>query len=823
MNSDQIRAHLGHRHRRSKTKSSYWNLSMWSFRICSHLDCCLRLIGTNLHSKHDRECFYARAVYRTWRSWKSPASSDHRTPWDGNKCPLKSCDSRFKDISSMLTHLEEECKALRSKVDTACSQVRSTERSTPTALISQTVAGSDESRPRCSKCHSTWCRTKSLLENNKGLKRIRSLHDSLLGRRKSSRPLDTIVELAAGSPSRSSSSATQPPSYSESQAAGHGAYQSLPPMNPACELEGPVPQTLRPVEVEAVLPSELDGAGAFLPVELPASFPAFGDARPEAASAVRGRSSKSFTGVSDMSDTTASTHGRDSLVSVCSRPTVSSSSTTASLPPICTTIKPLNTQGAIFTDFLTQSPEGDEDGGFSSEVLFANRLGHRVETPSIGAGRFSSDHTMAHTTMEHSTMERAFTPSPNSPSLTFSMIPSTSSSVDRQESCLPTQTTSTATMSHLNPGASTNPSPLSPEATVSPGQAFLEKLESLKLTLYNLRDTEKKHRTNKFLAGSILNLPNEVTLLGGLDSLGKLLGGAGEGRIPYKFCFAYLSLAMAVEIKQRIPETYHAALRDDFERFVDTEGEAGLTWRFLNVAHFYLKGLNACNPAPGHGRMVTDEETTRRVHVNFQLMRVCLRGNPFPRLPSSSRQDSYSSTASTLVNGDVDAQVLLPRHSPSRTPSFDSTLGTSSDEGEANTAWQQYQSSPRKRRKCEPVETSCPPCGFYPAAGLNQQKKLSRHRATRKHRRITEELRIGCELQPSSAPLGGTPPTPRVVGTSPPAITTPPRLGADTIFHCPLRHVSGCSTTFSRKDNIKSHLKRKHREIIDENTPYGRR
>lgn len=518
---------------------------------------------TNCHSKHDRECFYARAVYRTWRSWQSPAFSDPRTPWEGNKCPMTSCSSRFKDISSMLTHLEADCMALRSKVDKACSQAQSTQTPTPVTTVSQVVGGSGESQPRCLKCHSTWCRTKSLFENTKGLKRIRSFHGSLMpGRRKNTPPPDTKVVRGAR--------------ILNSVEVVHGT-QALEPVE-APTWEG---QALQPVEVPTWEGQqgrwELAGRAHVPPIELPASSPVLSDSRLGATCGIRSTPSKSFTGVSDMSETTASTHGRDSLVSVYSRPTVSSSSTTLSLPPICTATKPLDTQKPTYVESLTQSPIDTDDGDLSSEVSFIS--GPQVETPAMVAGQFSPKHTAKQT----------FAPPRNCSSSVLPTVLSLSSELHQQESYLPSQSIPRQTTWNPDP-APTNPTGFSPEALAPADQASVAKLERLKVTLSNLRKSEQNNVTDRIWAGSMSDLPDEFVLRGALDTFGKLRMGVKEDLIISKFCFAYLTLAMAVEIGESVPETYHTDLRDDFNRFVDTDGDLGLTWRFLNVASLYLNG-----------------------------------------------------------------------------------------------------------------------------------------------------------------------------------------------------------------------------------------
>lgn len=190
-------------------------------------------------------------------------------------------------------------------------------------------------------------------------------------------------------------------------------------------------------------------------------------------------------------------------------------------------------------------------------------------------------------------------------------------------------------------------------------------------------------------------------------------------------------------------------------------------------------------------------------------MKVYLHENPSPRLPLASRQDSYSSTASTLVNDDADTQLTPRTRSPSRTTSYDSTLSTSVDEVEETSPWSRPQASPRKRHRDEPAEISCPRCAFFPDAP-GQQKKLIRHYGTQKHNRLAARFSDG-----SGAPAGAPP------------LTALPRRGEDGVVICPHPRPDGspCQskfTKYTRKDNFKNHLEKKHPEVNPENIMRGK-
>jgi len=225
------------------------------------------------------------------------------------------------------------------------------------------------------------------------------------------------------------------------------------------------------------------------------------------------------------------------------------------------------------------------------------------------------------------------------------------------------------------------------------------------------------------------------------------------------------------------------------------------------------------NDYRGEQHESTGDEDSRLRFESFQEMKTYLRAHPQPRRPwglASSRQHSYDSTTSTLVEQEpilANSQQEQPlakcthnSHSPSNPFSFNDTPNTL-----PKVPISRHRPIPtitvalRQRRRGLP-STSCKPCDYNPSPGPDQQKKLSRHMITRKHRRRTcvSRARERDEyLQQGQVEIDGE-------GTEIREIR----------YSCTglLLDGSTCTKTFNRKDNLRQHCKRKHPEEEDENT-----
>ncbi|KAM7185548.1 hypothetical protein V8F33_012358 [Rhypophila sp. PSN 637] len=885
-----------------------------------------QLLDSDYYNGLNRDCFYARAVYRTWRSWKFPASS-HAMVWDRSKCPMKSCDARFQDLDSLLIHLEKECKSLQSQADL---------------------------------CHSTWCRAKSLFKSNKtfGLRRINSLHESLKKRRKTSLPEATTDHLG-GFPSRASSTTSSvPPPYSKSElATGASSLDDVYPLDSrgfVHELQAP--WFMEPVEVQAVeRASELDN----LPgrVELPASVPTYHNHSSQVNCDARDTLFKSLTSISDMTETTASSRGRDSLLSVYSRPTASSWSTTMSPPPICTTATPVDSQGPIFTDVLTMSPV-DTDNGESMETSsdfdspLYGRLGASPRSAAVspitddghkgvisseplsgGSGpdttpiplssldannrHISSEQQMAansgaaNKTMPlfHIDINNRDTPSellddsnpgetqhvPSSPrvattqsslvskdngnfsrpvlstnsqwttgtaagtrrvapGLTYKYIPTSTASdtfkpfaqasliqqsptVRKTSHPSPIQPSFTApTMSASNFTSATLPIFISsmtfPQVTGSSSaianNTFVDKLESLKVRLSDFRKALPIHGPHGTgYAEETMTMPemkDEHVLLAGLDYLEMWLKNTPKDEhtctTSYKFCFAYLVMAMVDDIRGRVPESFVHGLRADFAGFVENEGVSGLNWRFSNAASAYLRVLNHHVPTSHAGRdevAGSGQEVRRRFEV-FETMTNYLRRHPCPRRPSEpaaaittqSPGPRLAAAAQAPQPAPTANQTQRKRRRPSGEPvAAAANLPGPRPAAPASSPAQAPQPAAtanpvqrkRRRRSDKPVETCCKPCEYFPDPGQAQQKKLARHWITPKH--LNRLKSLGLATAASTPAAAGTP--------SSAGSTTPGSFVPDVPkYHCTLRRPDGtpCRVTCSRRDNLKNHMKK---------------
>lgn len=95
------------------------------------------------------------------------------------------------------------------------------------------------------------------------------------------------------------------------------------------------------------------------------------------------------------------------------------------------------------------------------------------------------------------------------------------------------------------------------------------------------------------------------------------------------------------------------------------------------------------------------------------------------------------------------------------------------------------------------------PCGFYPSPGADQQKKLTKHRITTKHRNLTttmprERKQLDDDIQEEwQFDMDGE-------GANEEEVRYPCTGLLDDGSTCPKK--------FSRKDNMRQHFKRKHPE-----------
>jgi len=487
---------------------------------------------TSIHKQNIRDSVHERVIYRTWRSWAFPGSPALTKAGVEGKCPMASCSQYFQDLSPLLLHLERDCEGVKSWVESEYSRAQ------------QAADVSGPLHPCRGRC--PWCRTRSLFDNGKpfSLKRLsmKSLHASLRKTRKrADTAKDAVPTPPPPRPATSKSFFPPPPSPRPTYEPG---YDLADPNSPA-EIGGhPI---YPPVEIDSFeFSPELDDTS------VPASVRYVDSAWP----GVQDQVTEPPRGVSMMSDWSSSTRGRDSLISSYSQPSIPTPSTTISRLSITTSPQ---SSGPIYADAFTCSPVE------SSEYDFP---------PS-----FSAIELPASVPLEAE--PRPFPALPDEEFTFGSTLPSLNTTVPE----LPQEVaTKPLNIPEAPVPAATQPSPPIPR--------YNEMLECLKDTFSKLRKTAfgESNGMGLVTVGSLSTKPDDVTLLGALDALENALQGKRDDFTIFTFCFAYLVMAMADDIKESFAPTFHSALGQDMSEFVRREGDVGLSWRFLSVSETFLDG-----------------------------------------------------------------------------------------------------------------------------------------------------------------------------------------------------------------------------------------
>ncbi|KAL2129924.1 hypothetical protein VTI74DRAFT_7141 [Chaetomium olivicolor] len=182
-------------------------------------------------------------------------------------------------------------------------------------------------------------------------------------------------------------------------------------------------------------------------------------------------------------------------------------------------------------------------------------------------------------------------------------------------------------------------------------------------------------------------------------------------------------------------------------------------------------------------------------------------------------------TASTPIT------TASPTTITTRTPLATTTARTTAPKNPTPSLLPTERAKRRRRRGTNNPQKSlsCPPCGYYPAPGADQRKKIERHRATDKHRRnMGEGFSTSSSASPPLSALSLIPSTPHSDGT-PLRSAGLAKLAGATAGEVEgmgvergARGLPGggsvkpreehgcvvCGSSYNRRDNLRQHLKK---------------
>ncbi|KAL2258319.1 hypothetical protein VTK26DRAFT_8400 [Humicola hyalothermophila] len=354
------------------------------------------------------------------------------------------------------------------------------------------------------------------------------------------------------------------------------------------------------------------------------------------------------------------------------------------------------------------------------------------------------------------------------------------------------------------------------------------------LDLDNVGRTFSRLRQNPAWTGvsvvSLSQLSGHDALLVGIDELESLRQGCIRDTVLSKLCFAYLALAMATELGDAVPQHGHVILFQGMAEFVRTDGESGLPDAFLDVANQFLYALHAqinSQPDQRHAlrRLGSDERRPTLLALGFMRQHFQTH-TAQPRRPEQpvpqTRHHSWNSTTSTILDvvmhdgddndNDNDNNSNNTTVEGASSETFDPLLPadgcwTISDPPSqqrqrrpggaagnnpnlkrngpppppppslSSSAAKQAGRNPKPPPARQASAVCCVACGFYPAGGPDQRKKMGRHVLTDKHRRNTGQGRGAAAAD------------------------------AERRFPCP-----ACSSAFNRRDNLRQHVRKRHRD-----------
>lgn len=306
---------------------------------------------------------------------------------------------------------------------------------------------------------------------------------------------------------------------------------------------------------------------------------------------------KSLTSVSLMSDSSASSHAKSSLVSPQS--SISSISTAPS-----TKAAPVTSEVPLFAAHTTYSPvEYDQDDDISPWDKHPN---------TAQGGLWASTSTVAE--LPASFPEPAFNATPwlqeqgppgsiLQPSKVVSFNPHSEPSLHQSSG-------RTESLDSFDSPAQAAELPGSVASPISGPSASRNKRP---ISLENVRRTFCELRQNPAWQGvsvaSLSQLRDSDALLVAIDELENLRQGQNKESVLSKLSFAYLALAMAVEMGDVVSLSDHVILNRGMGNFVRSDGESGLPDGFLDVANAFLYSKSHCP-----GRQSHEHETDESQH-----------------------------------------------------------------------------------------------------------------------------------------------------------------------------------------------------------------
>ncbi|KAK3942550.1 hypothetical protein QBC46DRAFT_339500 [Diplogelasinospora grovesii] len=455
------------------------------------------------------DCVHARVICLIVGSHTFSAEGKAK---DENQCPmlLCQCKKRFSDLPSMLIHLEKDCPVVRSWES------------------SRAQASSQDCNDRC-----PWRWTKSLLCSVKQALFMKSWKS--LRRR----------------PSKKHSEPERESSFDHVQSYVPSGAQELP-VTEKFELEGDDEISNAPFRPQGYeLPTRE------LPThplaELGSELPPKPTTRPPPPYAPV----SSSTGVSVMSDTTASTPGRPDMFTP--QPSIVTNSTSGlSLLSIPTTV---DDDASSFTGGpLCESPARLDGGKGFKDDLPVRPLPQRLEKPKHVSWRS--------TTTSASSQVSSFDAPLEANSMSTPPLKSA-----RQ---LPGLTTEYHTGSASVPERGTHAAPPRHWPAARQDLPLLAELRRALLVTVGRR------------------IDVDDVLSDGMDELKRKLNSDESGPLFDRYCFANLVVAMAEVLGSRhIPRDVYESLCQERSAYIDPNGQKTLSWRFFEVAKYFLAGLQS--------------------------------------------------------------------------------------------------------------------------------------------------------------------------------------------------------------------------------------